>query len=240
MRLGLSVLAVLALGACDPKVPDSAAGPKRDQIGAYGAEVVRIMGPRSNAAQAVLRAVDEGIAYASHTFSPFGLAGYATAAYELVEQMEAPAAVIVPAGQGNLLLALGRGFKALLAAGRIAKLPRLVGVQARACAPLWAVFHYGAAGYGWVTEGQTLAEGVRIKHPVRGDAVLQVVSESEGTFVAVDEGEILPGRDQLARRGFYVEPTSAIVWSALHQLEKELPDPVAVILTGSGLKSPSS
>ncbi|MBN2905171.1 MAG: hypothetical protein JXJ18_00510 [Rhodobacteraceae bacterium] len=37
MRLGLSVLAVLALGACDPKVPDSAAGAGFDSYSAYSA-----------------------------------------------------------------------------------------------------------------------------------------------------------------------------------------------------------
>jgi len=53
---------------------------------------------------------------------------------------------------------------------------------------------------------------------------------------AVDEDEILPGREALARLGFEVEPTSAIVWSALRQVIHELPDPVVVILTGAGWK----
>jgi threonine synthase len=53
---------------------------------------------------------------------------------------------------------------------------------------------------------------------------------------AVEESEILAGRDALAELGFYVEPTSAIVWAALVKLMDVLPDPVVVILTGSGLK----
>ena len=219
-------------------VPDSAGGPKRAQIEAYGAEVVRIMGPRSNAAEAVLRAAQEGVVYASHAYLPFLLAGYATVAYELLAQLgQTPGAVVVPAGYGNLLLGIGRGFAALRAAGVIAQLPMLVGVQPRACAPLWAVFHYAGAGLGWVTEGDTLAEGTRITHPLRGDAVLQMVMESGGTFAAVDEEEILPARDALARQGLYVEPTSAMVWSALAQLDGQLPEPVVAVLTGSGLKT---
>lgn len=221
-------------------VPDYASGPKRSQIDAYGAEIVRILGPRSNTSEAVRRAAEQGSIYASHAYMPFGLPGYATIAYEMVEQMgTAPRTVIAPTGQGNLLLALGRGFQALKKAGAINDLPHLVGVQARACAPLWAVFSYGAAGLGWVTEGETLAEGVRIKNPIRGDALLQLVAESSGLFVAVDEEDILPGRDELARRGLYVEPTSAIVWSALSQVVDQLPDPIAVVLTGSGYKSSS-
>ena len=143
----------------------------------------------------------------------------------------------MPAGQGNLLLAAARGFAALKNAGVIERVPLMVGVQAMACAPLWALFRYGAAGLGWVAEGETIAEGVRVRFPMRGDAVMQMIAEQNGLLLAVDEADILPGRDQLARLGFYVEPTSAIVWNAIQQIATELPDPVAVVLTGSGLKT---
>ena len=112
----------------------------------------------------------------------------------------------------------------------------MTGVQARACAPLWVLFIAGREGLGFVAENPSLAEGVRVRNPLRGSAVLEGVARSGGTLAAVDEEEILPGRDALARLGFYVEPTSAIVWSALRQSIHELPDPIVVILTGSGLK----
>jgi threonine synthase len=221
-------------------IPDSASGPKRAQIESYGAQVVRIMGPRSNASKAVRRLVDRepGYAYASHAYLPVNLPGYATLAYEVVEQLGgAPGSVLVPAGQGGLLLGAGRGFQALRRAGAIPGLPRLVGIQARACAPLWALYSYGLDGLRWVTEEPTLAEGVRVSQPLRGDAVLQIVAASQGGMLAVDETEILPGRDELARRGFYVELTSAIVWGALAQVIDQLPEPVVVVLTGTGYKS---
>lgn len=219
-------------------VPDYASGPKREQIAAYGAELTRILGPRSNAAEAVRRAAQNGAVYASHAYLPFGLTGLATVAYELVEALgRAPGSVIVPAGQGSLLLGIGRGFAALQQAGLVSKFPTLIGVQARACAPLWALFVSGPAGLAWVSEGDTLAEGIRIRHPVHGDAVYQMVEKNSGYFVAVDEEEILPGQQALAKRGFYVEPTSAVVWSALQQIMGKVPDPIVVVLTGSGFKS---
>jgi threonine synthase len=113
----------------------------------------------------------------------------------------------------------------------------LLGVQARACAPLWAVEQAGAAGLGWVREGETLAEGIRILYPLRGDAVRQAVASSGGRMVAVEEIEIDEGRAALARRGFWVEPTSAVVWPALRREMAGLPDPVVLVLTGSGFKS---
>ncbi|HJW91264.1 MAG TPA: pyridoxal-phosphate dependent enzyme [Anaerolineales bacterium] len=218
-------------------IPDSASGPKRRQIEAYGAQVVRILGPRSNAAHAARREADNGAVYASHAYLPFNLPGYATLAYELVDQLgTAPGTVILPAGQGGLLLGIARGFQALRRAGVISQIPRLVGVQARACAPLWAVDQFGAEGLAWVSESQTLAEGIRVRYPLRGDAVLQAVKASLGAILAVDEEDILPGRDELAHRGFYVEPTSAVVWAGLAQLDRSFPDPVVTVLTGSGFK----
>lgn len=219
-------------------IPDDASGPKRNQIAAYGAELVRILGRRSDAADAVRRAADQGAIYASHAYLPHLIPGFATLAYELLEQLaQVPGTVISPAGHGILLLGIARGFDNLKRAGVIDQLPRLVGVQALNCAPLWAVYSHGQAGLGWVTEGGTVAEGVRVSIPIRGDAVLSAIQSSRGTLLAVPEENILPGRDQLARRGFYVEPTSALVWDALGQIIEQAPEPVVVVLTGSGLKS---
>ncbi len=116
-------------------------------------------------------------------------------------------------------------------------LPALVGVQALACSPLWAAHRGGASALRWIREGETLAEGIRILHPLRGDAVLAAVEASGGTIVAVGEDEIRSGRQALARWGFLVEPTSAVVWPALLDLLPRLRDPVVVVLTGSGYKS---
>lgn len=219
-------------------VPESASGPKRSQIDAYGAEVILVPGSRANAAEAARLAAEQGEVYASHAYLPFNLPGYATVAYEIFEQMgAAPGTVICPVGQGGLLLGIGRGFLALQRSGVIPEAPRLIGVQALACAPLWALFQYGAEGLMWVSEGETLAEGVRVRYPLRGDTVLRTVEESGGFFIAIDEGDILTGRDQLARRGFYVEATSAIVWKALMQVIDGTPEPIVVMLTGSGFKS---
>ena len=219
-------------------VPSSAAGPKRLQIQAYGAELVEVPGPRSAAAEAAQHAAEGGQVYASHAHHPHGLAGMATIAFEIVEQLGvAPGAVVVPVGQGSLLIGLERGFAALKAAGAIGQAPQLVGVQAQACAPLWAVARAGPAGLGFVQEGETIAEGIRIRNPLRGDAALGAVDRSGGTWVAVPEEAIQEGQAELARLGFFVEPTSAVVWPALAAIASELRQPTVAVLTGSGFKA---
>lgn len=218
-------------------IPDYAAGPKRAQIEAYGAQVVRILGPRTKTTEAVLREAEEGVVYASHVYMPHGLAGIATLAFGLYEQLgQAPGAVVCPVGQGSLVLGAFEGFNALMEAGLISQLPKLVGVQARACAPIWAVYTAGAAGLEWMQEGETIAEGIRTFRPLRGDDVLHAVEESGGFMEAVEEDQIRAARDALARRGLYVEPTSAVVWPALLARLDELMDPVVVVLSGSGFK----
>jgi len=218
-------------------IPAAASGPKRLQIEAYGAELNPIEGSRSDASEAVKRAADKGTTYASHAWLPFNIPGYATAAYEIYEQLDkVPAAIITPAGQGGLLLGVYRGFEALRQSGKFFALPKMIGVQASACAPMWAMAQYGPSAMGFITEGRTLAEGVKVKIPLRGDAVSKAVKQTQGAFVAVDEVDILRGRDELAQRGLYVEPTSALVWKALEDWLPKLPDPVVVLLTGSGLK----
>jgi threonine synthase len=219
-------------------VPAAASGPKRRQIEAYGAAVVAVDGPRSRAAEAAQAAAAAGAMYGSHIFNPLGLAGNATAAFEIWEQLgHAPETVTVPLGHGTLLLGLQRGFRALQAAGLISRLPRLIGVQALACAPLWAVHEYGGQGLDWVTEGATVAEGIRVVQPLRGDAVLAAVRESGGTILVVEEDAILPARDALARLGLYAEPTCGVVWAALSQLSPTLAGDSVAVLTGNGLKS---
>ncbi len=220
-------------------VPSYASGPKRAQIEAYGSEVVPVPGPRSKAAEAVLQAVEEeGAVYASHGYLPVGHPGLATIAYELVEQLgETPGTVIAPVGHGSLLLGIAQGFQALHRAGQIKRLPALVGVQSQACAPLWLRANHGPEGLYKLEEGETLAEGVRIKNPIRGDALIALANEMDIEFAVVSEEQIKVGHKELARLGFFVEYTSAIVWNALEQLAEKKPDPIIIVLTGSGLKS---
>lgn len=222
-------------------VPAGAAGAKRRQIEAYGAELVAIDGPRSKAAEAARAATERGASaaqagavYASHVFNPLGLLGNATCAYEIVAQLgRVPESVVLPVGHGTLLLGLALGFEALRAAGAIAAVPKLIGVQAMNCAPLWAVAKYGRAGLGWVTEGETIAEGIRVIQPMRGDAVLAAITASGGSLYAVDEDRIRPAHAALAQRGLFVEATSATIWPVV----AATPGDVVAILTGHGLKT---
>lgn len=217
-------------------VPEYAGGPKTLQIEAYGADLVRVPGPRSAAADAVMEEAQKGKAYASHAYLPFGLAGYATIAYELFEAMQdAPGSVVVPVGHGGLLLGLLRGFAALRKANLISKIPQFLGVQAENCAPVYAVMEKGAGIKDIIPEGKTVAGGVAVRYPKQLPA-LQKELPHGSRIAAIAEEDILPAASAMARMGLYVEPSSALVWAAFGQNFEALPDPVVLVLTGTGLK----
>ncbi|MEW6749588.1 MAG: pyridoxal-phosphate dependent enzyme, partial [Candidatus Latescibacterota bacterium] len=68
--------------------PASAAAGKLVQIRLYGAELVRVEGPRPRATEALLEYLQQGQAvYASHLWSPLFLEGVKTLAFEVWEQL---------------------------------------------------------------------------------------------------------------------------------------------------------
>ena len=218
-------------------IPSYASGPKRAQIESYGQQVISVPGPRSKAAEAVLQEVQGGAVYASHAYLPQGTTGIATIAYELIDQMDKPpGSIILPVGHGSLLLGVVLGFKALLQQGRIPRLPRIIGVQAEVCAPLYSAYNAGLTIPEPSQEGKTLAEGVAISTPYHGKEVLRAVRESEGIFLTVEEDQIRAGHKNLAHMGIHTELTSALVWNALEQIGPEYPDPIVSVITGHGLK----
>jgi threonine synthase len=183
------------------------------------------------------------IFYASHNWQAFFLQGTKTLAYEMWEDLafRAPDNVIIPMGAGSNVLGCDIGFGELMRAGEIDRLPRLFGVQPERCAPIHASFLAGVDVPVPVETGPTVAEGTAIAQPVRLREVIAALRRSGGATVAVSEQAIIQGVWQLARAGFYVEPTSASAVAALRQLHATgivKPEEVTVVvLTGSGLKA---
>ena len=220
-------------------VPVSASPGKLDLIRRLGAEI-RQAPTRAEARVEALREAESSF-YAGHTGNPFFLHGVKTLAYEIYDQLGGgnPGTIVMPVGNGTLLLGLALGFRELYRAGRIHRLPRLVGVQAKACGPLAIAYRSGSPVPAAIPPAPTAAEGIAIPEPPRGKEILRTVRDCGGEILAVGEKEIDSAHRDLARRGFLVEPTSATAAAALRHLKNfgEGKDPVVVILTGSGLKT---
>ncbi len=216
--------------------------PKVAQIRAFGAEVQLVPGPREASEEEAVRQSSE-IFYASHNWHPFFLQGTKTLAYELWEDLgfEAPDNVIIPAGAGSNVLGCHIGFKELLAAGQIRRLPRIFVAQPLNCSPIDASFTAGADTLVERAVAPTIAEGTAIKRPVRLREILQALRETRGGTVALTEEQIAAAVRRLAATGLYAEPTSSSAAAAIELLEQRgeirAGEKTVVLLTGTGLKS---
>lgn len=220
-------------------VPAYTAPAKKAQIGAFGATLQEIEGPRSATSAACHKAAENTL-YGSHAWHPAFLLGQVAAAYEVWEQSggNLPSAMIVPLGQGGMLLGYYRGFRALQQAGLIQAMPRLIGVQSAACAPIVAAFEQGSNDPAPVSESDTIAAGIRIAAPARGREMLRALRESNGFPMAVEDEAVIAARRALAERGLFVEYTSAVTVAALATVRSRLPANATILipLSGSGLK----
>jgi threonine synthase len=223
-------------------VPDSASAGKLAQIEMYGAKLVRVPGTREETAKAALDAAQR-IFYASHNRSPYFLAGLKTVAYEIAEQLDwkIPDWVVAPVGGGNLIVGIYHGFRELLTQGAIEAIPKLIGVQAANCAPVYHAWCSGANDVVTVAKKETAAEGIAIALPVRGKEILEAIRGSAGFVVTVEEEAIWSTIRTLGCQGIYVEPTACATVAALPDILKRgfvrPEDRIVFVLTGSGLKA---
>jgi len=223
---------------CEILVPENTSPGKLAQILMYGADLVRVPGSRADTAEAALAAAESSY-YASHSWNPFFFQGTKTFAYEVWEQagFRAPDTLLLPTGNGTLLIGSYIGFRELADAGMIGKVPRHVAVQAKRCAPLFEMFRDGLDAVPKLQGGETIAEGVAIASPVRGKEIMDIVRRTGGEVVAVDDGEVEEAVRLLGGKGIYVEPTSALPVAAFLSNRPLRGGAVVAPLTGHGLKA---
>ena len=217
-------------------IPASTSGTKRKQIQATGCNVIAVDGSREETYRSAINHVQQNnIPYASHAFLPFGLTGIATIAYELFEQLAGKiGTVLMPVGHGSLMCGILLGFHALRKAKAIPELPSFIGVQPEHFAPVWAQWTQQPYKR---SDKPSIAEGTCITNPVRGNQIIQLIDKNKDDFVIVSDDEVLLAHQSLIKKGFMIEPTSAMAYAALGKIKKELPLPIVLVMSGSGLKT---
>ncbi|WP_104126567.1 threonine synthase [Cryobacterium sp. Y57] len=203
---------------CTVYVPESTSPGKLAQMRAHGATVELVPGSRADtSAAALLAAGQDGVLYASHVYHPYFLHGVKTYGYEIWEQCarSLPETVVVPVGNGTMVLGCYLAFSELVAAGLAERMPRIVAVQASACSPLEQAMAQGLDAPLAVQNGATIAEGIAITAPPRGKQLLRAVRATGGTIISVTDQQIAAARQELADEGLFVEPTSAVSFAAV-------------------------
>lgn len=176
--------------------------------------------------------------------NPYGIEGYKTLAYEIVEQLgwQVPDWCVLPVCYGDALLGMWRGFEDMMAFGWIDRMPRMVAAET-----------YGSIGAA-LAAGVDTPPDVRPNHQsiavsinaTRGTfQALDIVRKSDGAAVTADNDALIRWQGQLSRdEGLFVEASTAAGLAAVEQLARsgriEKHHRVVSLLTASGLKDPAT
>jgi len=213
----------------------------------YGGEMVAVRGSYDDCSRLVVELASElDWAFVNVNLRAYYAEGSKTLAFEIVEQLgwELPDAVVAPIASGSLFTKLWQGFEQLRRVGLVdGELPRLHGGQAQGCAPVWSAFVEERA----VTPVRpaTIAHSLAIGAPADGDLAIATAHASGGAIHVVPEEEVGANMALLAgASGVFGETAAGVALGALRdavatgRLGEH--DRVVVLVTGTGLKTPTA
>ncbi len=179
---------------------------------------------------------------ATAELNPLAIESQKTIAFEIAEQFGVPDWFIVSMGSGGTTYSIWKGFKELKTLGKIDDLPRMVGVQARGCAPIVKAHEENKPEPTVVQKPVTHALAILVGNPLNGILALQALKESHGIAISVPDAEIIAAEQEIARlEGIFAEPASSATIAGLKKLAQQniitQEDKVVCLITGSGLKA---
>jgi threonine synthase len=211
---------------------------KLSQAIMHGASLIQLAGNFDKALEIVKQVSEKFPVAWVNSVNPFRIEGQKTAAFEVCDQLGgSPDFVFIPVGNAGNISAYWKGFREYREAGRVDRLPRMIGWQAEGAAPLVL---------GRVVEHpETVASAIRIGNPASWKLALAAIEESQGEIGVVSDAEILSAYQQVAQlEGIYCEPASAAALAGLIKYDRAGKIPpgahVVCILTGHGLKDPET
>ena len=176
-------------------------------------------------------------------FRSFGIEGYKTFAYEMLEALgDLPAAVLFPCARGNGLYGAWKGFREAVDFGWTVRLPAMVACQPAGANSLEASLHQGAKEAVELSPVESVA--VSTKETVSDTRALEAIHASGGTALSATDAEILQAVQDLGREGLCVEASSALPVACLPRLVAEAAratvGPIVCVLTAAGIKWPDT
>jgi len=158
-------------------------------------------------------------------FEPGRLEGKKTMGLEIFSDLGAdnlPDWVLYPTGGGTGLVGIWKAMQELIGLGLIDpknhRLPRMVAIQGKNCAPVVESFDAGLTEVRPVESKGTIADGLDVPGAIMGHGILGTIRDSGGTAVAVEETEILASFSDCGRIGVPASFESAAVVAALRRL----------------------
>lgn len=176
--------------------------------------------------------------------NPYGIEGYKTIGYEIVDQLsQAPSDIVFPVGAGDAFSGAFKGLSEYERGGAISAMPRMH--AAEVFGPLERAIAEGSDVVEAVdTKGATTV-AISVGSNLSTFQALDVLRRTGGMARSASDPEMLAAqRDLASLEGIWVETSSALSVAALPRLVAEGavdPDGVVVaVLTSTGLKDPDT
>src|SRR5271165_2431608 len=218
----------------------------RLEVEASGAHLTLVDGLISDCGRIVAERKDrEGWFDVSTLKEPFRVEGKKTMGYEVAEQLgwRLPDAILYPTGGGVGLIGMWKAFAEMEELGWIkpGKRPKMICIQASGCAPIIKALHEDKATSEMWQNAHTLAAGLRVPKAYGDFIILDIIRQSGGTAVAVDDDSIMAGvKDLATNEGIFAAPEGGAAMAAYRELLENgfLKESEEVVLfnTGSGYK----
>jgi len=212
------------------------------KIRVHAPTVVQVAGGMDDAEEAIQSLARRGHWFNGEAFvNPYALEGEKTIAYELAIQCgwDPPDAVVFPLGSAACVVASYKGFQELAALGCIGKMPRLIGVQFSACAPIAAAFAAGQTQVARFQRTPSFSSTLMHEKPFAGELALRIFRETGGIATAATDDEVRAAMGLLGQGGIFAEPAGAIALAGVMRLRREgRLEPnlrVACLVSGNGL-----
>jgi threonine synthase len=198
----------------------------------HGARVLQIRANFDAALDIVRQLGDTAPVTVVNSINPYRIEGQKTGAFEIVDVLgDAPDFHCIPVGNAGNITAYWKGYREYQDAGRVTRLPRMLGFQAAGAAPL-VVGHP-------IDDPETVATAIRIGKPASWYGATAAAAESGGSITAVTDDEILAAYRLLAQEeSVFCEPASAASVAGLLKSSVPPGSIVVCVLTGHGLKDP--
>ena len=211
---------------------------KLSQAMIHGARVLQIRGNFDDALKIVRQISEAHPIVLVNSLNPDRLEGQKTAAFEVCDQLgDAPTCLFIPVGNAGNITAYWRGFREYRRAGKVSRLPRMIGWQAEGAAPI-------VRGH-VVERPETIASAIRIGNPASWQGALEAVRGSQGAIDMLSDEEILDAYGLLSQlEGVFCEAASAasvaglVKWAKTQSVSPS--ERVVCVLTGHGLKDPDT
>lgn len=239
--------------SCRIAIVETAPLGKLQQMMSYGADIYRIEGFGIDVEataktfallEAASDAQDTALQVSAFRYSPLGMSGIRSIAYEIQMQLDAVDHVFCQAGGGGLAIGAAQGYLQLHEEGSIDVVPKVHVVQPTGNDTIATPLRDGDAQARDI-QCTTKVSGLQVASVTDGHIAVTECRKTDGTGYLVEDEFVWKIQKDLARsEGVFCEPAAAVsvcgAINALQMGEIQADDVIVCPITGSGFKDPKS